>query len=205
MYVPKIHRGLSPSAALDFVQKYSFAIVNTLVDGEIETCHIPLEIEEKDEKLLISGHVAKANQIGKAILLGQKATCIFSEPHAYVSSSWYDHVNVPTWNYIAIHMKGSFRVLEGEELLNSLHKMVDHYEEGRKDRYRIEDMPQDMLLAHLGGLTGFELVVEQIEANYKLSQNRNDKDYNNIIEQLSMSEYSWEQEIANEMMKLRND
>lgn len=204
MYIPKIHKGLSASSALEFVQKYSFAIVNTLVDGEIETCHIPLEIEETEENLLISGHVARGNKLSEAIQAGAKATCIFSEPHAYVSSSWYDHVNVPTWNYIAIHMKGSFRVLKGEELLNSLHKMVDHYEEGRKDRYRIEDMPKDMLLAHLEGLTGFELVVEQIEANYKLSQNRHDKDYKNIIEQLSKSEYSWEQEIANEMKKLRN-
>lgn len=203
MYIPKIHKGLSQKSALDFAKKYSFAVVNSIVNLEIESSHIPLELEERDEKLYISGHVAKGNTLSKAILEGNKTTCIFSQPHAYVSSSWYDHVNVPTWNYIAIHMKGYFNVLTGTELLSSLHKMVDHYEESRKERYRISDMPEDMLLAHLNGLTGFEIEVQEIETNFKLSQNRNDKDYANIISQLLESNNSWEKDIAEEMLRLR--
>lgn len=203
MYIPKVHKGLSNSAAVKFAQKYSFAILNAIIKDQIETCHLPLEIEEKNDQLYITGHVAKANNLSKAIIAGHSATCVFSEPHAYVSSSWYDHVNVPTWNYIAVQMKGNLRLIEGKELLASLEKMVEHYEEGRKDRYRISDMPEDMLLAHLKGLTGFEMKVTEIKANYKLSQNRNDKDYKNVISMLLNSPDIWEQEIAKQMQALR--
>ncbi len=201
MYIPKVHKGLSNSAAIQFAQKYSFALLNSIIDDQIESCHLPLEIEEKEGQLVITGHIARANKLSEAILGQNSATCIFSEPHAYVSSSWYNHVNVPTWNYIAVHMIGKLRKLDGKELLRSLEKMVEHYEEGRKDRYRISDMSEDMLVAHLQGLTGFEL--EVIEANYKLSQNRNDTDYKNVIKMLMDSDNNWEQEIAKEMLALR--
>ena len=203
MYIPKVHKGLSNSAAIQFAQKYSFALLNSIIDEQIESCHLPLEIEEKEGQLFITGHVARANKLSEAILGQNSAACIFSEPHAYISSSWYDHVNVPTWNYIAVHMIGKLRKLDGKELLNSLEKMVEHYEEGRKDRYRISDMPEDMLEAHLKGLTGFEMKVTEVNANYKLSQNRNDNDYKNVIKMLLDSDKSWEQEIAKEMLALR--
>lgn len=205
MYIPKIHKGLSEEAALAFVQKYSFATVVANAPDHLEIVHIPLEVHLDENKLVLSGHVARGNKIAQSISSQGSVTCVFREPHAYISSSWYDHVNVPTWNYIAIHMKGSFRAIEGQELLDSLHKMVDHYEEGRKDRYQISDMPQDMLEAHLKGLVGFVIEVKEIEANYKLSQNRNNRDYAEIITQLSASDYLWEKEIAQEMRTLRPD
>ena len=34
------------------------------------------------------------------------------------------------------------------------------------------------------GIVGFKVKIHKIEAAYKMSQNRNEKDYNNIIEKL---------------------
>jgi transcriptional regulator len=45
---------------------------------------------------------------------------IFNGPHTYISSSWYDHENVPTWNYIAVHVYGTVKLIEGESLRHSL-------------------------------------------------------------------------------------
>ncbi|SEF39789.1 Putative FMN-binding domain-containing protein [Algoriphagus boritolerans DSM 17298 = JCM 18970] len=39
----------------------------------------------------------------------------FQGPYAYISSSWYNHENVPTWNYLAVHVYGKIRIIEGEE------------------------------------------------------------------------------------------
>ena len=161
MYIPKSHRGLSESASLAFAQKYSFAAVASIIDDKIEVVHIPIEFSSRNDKLYLSGHIAKGNKLTNAILSGAEVTCIFSEPHAYISSSWYDHINVPTWNYIAVHIKGRFRKVEGKELFDALTQMVDHYETGRADRYRMSDMPEDMLTAHLNGLTGFEIDIQR--------------------------------------------
>ncbi len=203
MYIPKSHRGLSTKAAIAFARKYSFATVSAIVSKQIEHVHVPIEIQSTAEKLLLTSHIAKGNKLTQAILDGGAATVIFSQPHAYVSSSWYDHVNVPTWNYISIQMRGSFRVLLKEEMMAALSKMVEQYESGRADRFRISDMSEEQLHAHLQGLTAFELEVAEVEANYKLSQNRNDKNYTAIIEQLQRSDFPWEREIANEMLLLR--
>jgi len=141
MYIPKKHKNLSTEAALSFAQKYSFATVVAVLNEQIEVVHIPLEFSKKEGKNFLTGHVAKGNKLSRAIQDGSPVTCIFSEPHSYISSSWYDHINVPTWNYIAVHAKGRFRIQEGKELLASLKQMVDHYEEGRPQRYNMSDMP----------------------------------------------------------------
>jgi len=204
MYIPRIHIAKDPQRVVNFIKKYSFAIlVSHKGHKDLSIVHIPIEAEIKDEELYLSGHVALENPVAKLISSGTRSTIIFSQPHAYVSSSWYDHVNVPTWNYIAVHCSGLFRKIEGEELLDSIKKMVEHYEDGRSARYNIFDMPQDMLQAHLDGLVGFDMKIDLIEAKYKLSQNRHDKDFKNIIIKLLQSSDPLEKDIANEMIQLR--
>ncbi|NNL91281.1 MAG: FMN-binding negative transcriptional regulator [Saprospiraceae bacterium] len=203
MYVARKNHAPSNNAVIEFVKKYSFATLISHVNDKMNAVHLPLEITQISESLILSGHVAKANPIANAIQKELNVLVIFSEPHAYISSSWYDHVNVPTWNYIAVHCQGEFKVISEKEVLDGLNKMVEHYESGRKDRYHISDMPDDMLQAHLNGLVGFEIKVEKSIANFKLSQNRNDLNYNNIIENLIHSDNQLEREIGQEMRSLR--
>jgi transcriptional regulator len=205
MYIPKSFVAPSQDAVFEFVSKYSFACLIAHTKEGFQASHLPLEVEIIDGTLQLSGHVAKANPLTNSIINKDRVMVVFSEPHAYISSSWYDHINVPTWNYIAIHIHGHLRHIEGEELLDSISKMVDHYEYNRVDRFNVNDMPEEMLQAHLNGITGFKLNATKLEANYKLSQNRNDKNYFNIIQKLKSSEYLLEQEIAFEMEKLKNN
>ncbi len=203
MYIPRQFQIKDPQVALQFMKKYAFATVVGTMDHKIHGVHIPLEIEIKEDKLILEGHIAPANPLVRLVRESKEVLAIFSQPHAYVSSSWYDHVNVPTWNYIAVHATGILRELKSDELLNSLHKMVDTYESNRPNRYKITDMSEDMLEAHLAGLVGFEIEVINLEAKHKLSQNRNNNDYNSIIENLSKSEDPLEREIAIAMKDLR--
>ena len=50
---------------------------------------------------------------------------IFSGVHTYISSSWYNHENVPTWNYLAVHVSGKIRLIEGQELMDHLKSLTD--------------------------------------------------------------------------------
>ena len=149
MYVPKIFKAPSPEAVIEFIQKYPFATLVCEVEDKLEAVHIPLTIQKLDDGLELHGHIAKANKLAKAIEAQKSILVVFSEPHAYISSSWYDHVNVPTWNYIAIHAHGQIEQVDDQTMINSLKKMVDQYEEGRENRYHISDMPEDMLKACL--------------------------------------------------------
>ncbi len=202
MYTPHYFKAQSYAEIEQFVKQNSFAVLVSQHKGRPIATHIPLIISEKENgDKVLSGHVAKGNQQWKSLEDNNQVLAIFSEPHTYVSSSWYDHVNVPTWNYIAVHLYGKARLLTGEELMTSLHELVDKYEDGIENRFHIEDMPDKMLRNELRGIVGFEILIEDIEAAYKLSQNRDEKNHQAIIEKLEERGDSMSQQIANEMKK----
>ncbi len=204
MYSPPKHKPLSEKAILEFIQKYRFATLCCTIEGRLEATHIPLEYTLKKNSHFLTGHIARSNSITHAIENSLEVICIFMQPHAYISSSWYDHINVPTWNYIAVHAYGKLRKLENEELVNSIRDLVEHYEKDRSDRFKLEDMPEDMLNAHLNGVTGFEIAIDKFESSFKLSQNRNETDYLNIINQLIQSPNQYDKEIAEIMRDLKS-
>ena len=87
--------------------------------------HIPLELSKnKLGKDILQGHVSKANPQWHHFKNNTEVLAIFTGPHGYISSSWYDFEEVPTWNYIAVHVYGTIKIIEGEELYNSLKQLV---------------------------------------------------------------------------------
>ena len=109
---------------------------------------------------------------------------IFACPHTYISSSWYDHENVHTWNYIACHVYGNIRTIEGDELYQSMKMLVDKYEKPSDNPISMEKFTPSFLKHELQGVVGFEIEITKIESSFKLSQNRDDKNHEAIIAQL---------------------
>ncbi len=162
----------------------SFAIlVSATPDGPFAT-HAPVVVQEAGDRLLIRGHVAKANPHWKH--LEQQAHCliIFHGPHAYVSPSNYaTREVVPTWNYGAVHVYGSARVFSApEELLGVLHQLIPMFEPAYAGQWAsLSDSYRDRMLSHI---VGFEISVTNIEAKFKLSQNRSRGEQEAIISSL---------------------
>jgi transcriptional regulator len=171
MYTPKHFVNNDTSAIKNFIRENSFGIMVTHAGGKSTATHIPLEFSGDEAKLM--GHISRGNVL-----------VIFNGPHGYVSSSWYDHENVPTWNYIAVHVYGKIKIIEGEELYHSLKNMVDRYEKNSARPVALERMSPDYVKKAMNGVTGIEITIENIEATYKLSQNRDQKNYNQIIHEL---------------------
>lgn len=188
MYIPAGYLNENEQEVTEFLQQNSFGILINQVDGKPWATHIPLELDtnEKGQKVLY-GHLSKENQQWKNFASDNKVLAIFSGPHAYISSSWYDHENVPTWNYIAVHVYGSIKIIEGEKMLSSLKKLVDKYETGSENPVRIEDL-STKTMRQTRGIVAFEIEIEDIQAVKKMSQNRDAKNYQNIISELEKTE-----------------
>jgi transcriptional regulator len=202
MYVPKQFRNNDASTINDFIRHHGFGILVTNSGTRIVATHIPLELSPDETKLM--GHIAKANPQWKNFQSDSEVMVVFPGPHAYVSSSWYDHENVPTWNYIAVHVYGKINIIEGEELLSALKQLVNKYESGSKQPVSVEKMTPEYVLRSIQGLVGFEIAITSIEAAYKLSQNRDKKNYVNIINELDKRGDHDSTSIANEMRKIEN-
>ncbi len=182
MYIPKLYREEDREKILEFLKQNNFPALVTH-DGEkpIAT-HLPVEVvEAEDGALTILGHMSRANPQWKTFG-GQEVLLIFQGAHTYISPRWYDHVNVPTWNYMMVHLYGKVRLVEGDELYSLLSRLVKNHEAGTS--YSLEGLPQDFVQKEMNGVAGFAVDVTRIDAGYKLSQNRNDADHENIVREL---------------------
>jgi transcriptional regulator len=180
MYTPKLYREEDRSKILEFLRENEFV---TLVcyDGQRPVAsHLLVEVIEEGERLLINGHMSRANPLWKTFESNLEVLIIFQGPHTYISPTWYNHVNVPTWNYQAVHVYGTPRlVMDYQEAYQLLKRLVDRHE--KSGHYKMESLPEDFVEKEIRGVMAFQIEVTRIEANYKLSQNRNDEDYRNIV------------------------
>ncbi|SIN68074.1 FMN-binding negative transcriptional regulator [Algoriphagus halophilus] len=201
MYIHPINRWENEEEITNLIQQNPFATMVSKVDGRPWATHLPLLLsKDKNGDAVLSGHVAKANQQWKH--LGEEEVLVlFQGPHAYISSSWYNHENVPTWNYLAVHIYGNIRIIEGDELMEHLKSLVHTFEAGRPHAVTVEGMSEKYLNSQLKGLIGVEIKINEVQASAKLSQNRDETNYQNIITHLEHSPYPLDQEVAKEMVK----
>jgi len=203
MYIPRIYKNVNEEEIQRFLIENSFGILVSASCGEILATHIPLELEQnKKEEWVLQGHVARGNPHWKHFEDDTEVLAIFNGPHTYISSSWYDHVNVPTWNYIAVHVSGTIKILEGDDLYLHLKKLVDKYEQSSSNPVSLETMPEEFVKKEIRGIVGFEIKIESIEAVKKMSQNRNEKDYNNITSKLEERSDTQSKAVSEEMKRI---
>ena len=200
MYIPNHFKQQNIEGVKSFLHQNSFGILVSQVNNKLWATHIPLELDKNTlgEDVLV-GHISKGNKQWKEFDKNEEILAIFNGPHTYISSSWYDHENVPTWNYVAVHVYGKIRIIEGDELLNSLKKLVTKYEAHSKQPVTVEGMSKKFLDSELRVIIGFEIIITDIQAAYKLSQNRDDKNKNSIITELENRGDSSSVQIAEHM------
>ncbi|PFN82872.1 protease [Bacillus sp. AFS076308] len=184
MYIPKYFKVTNVDEIWDFVQKNSFGTIVTTEQGKPIATHLPLVLTKKGDDYYITGHMAFGNPQWRTFETCEDVLVMFQGPNAYISSSWYSHENVPTWNYQAIHMYGKASILEKDELIEELTGMLEIYEHNRENPVLWDKLSPELLENQLEGIVGFKIKVEEIQAAYKLSQNRNETDYISIIDKL---------------------
>ena len=204
MYIPHNFQNNNLDEVRDFIRKNSFGIMVNQTDKKLRATHIPLELETNiDGNEVLFGHISIANPQWKNFTHDADVLCIFSGANSYISSSWYDHENVPTWNYLAVHVYGTVKIIEGNALLYSLKKLVDKYEVNSKNPVKVENMSEPFLSAHIKGIVGFEISINEIHSAAKLSQNRDDVNHENITKELNLRNDPGSTAIASAMIEER--
>jgi transcriptional regulator len=195
MYIPHHYKNENIEEVKEFLKHNNFGVLINQVAGKPWATHIPLEldVDEKGKDILV-GHIARANPQWKNFEENSEVLCVFNGPHSYVSSSWYKDEEVPTWNYIAVHVYGTINILNEEAVLASLHKLVDKYEANSKNPISIGNLSKKTM-RQIKGIVGFQIKIDNIQAAYKLSQGR-EHDHPKIISALEEQKTSGAKEIA---------
>ncbi|MFN8321428.1 MAG: FMN-binding negative transcriptional regulator [Chitinophagales bacterium] len=203
MYIPKKFREENLAEIEKLVREFGFATLVSVLDNLPWATHIPLELElDENKNWLLYGHISKANPQWKNFESNPEMLAIFTGPHTYVSPSWYNHKNVPTWNYQAVHVYGKVRIMPLAEVELMLKKLMARYEQTHsKSPHRYEEIPSKILEADLQGLVGFEIIAGRIEAISKLSQGRDNESYHGVMHNLKDTDSYYAKRIAEEMEK----
>ena len=203
MYIPKINIQTDKNQIIEFIKRFSFGTIITSRNNLPIATHLPFLISEKEDKIILTSHFAKANNQWKDIEQNS-VLIIFSEPHAYISPKNYDKdLNVPTWNYISVHAYGEGKIInEFESVYQLMERTIENYEIEYKQQW--DRLPHDFKSKMINGIVAFEITVTEVQAKEKLSQNKTENERKNIINSLSNSKDSNEKVIAEYMDKQLN-
>jgi transcriptional regulator len=191
MYIPKHFSAAGREAVEAAIRDNPFGLLTGTVDGAPFASHLPFLLE--DGRLL--AHFARGNPHWKAIDGRTEMLAVFRGPHAYVSPRWYrPGPAVPTWNYVAVHVRGVPRLIEEPEAVRALlDALVGEYEGGA---WTMDGLDGEFTDRMMRGIVAFEMPLTHIEGKFKLSQNRPAEDRRSVAAELAKSGDSVARDLA---------
>lgn len=188
MFIPKLYKSEDYKLMKEIIKENSFALLISSIE-KIRATHAMMMLNEDDpENIYIESHFSRANPQAKTLKDGDEVLCDFLGAHTYISSSWYEQVNVSTWNYEAVQIYGKVELMNQEELYNHLEKLTSKYETFQKCPMFVDKMGREFVEKEMKGAFGIKIIPTEIFIKQKLSQNRKEADFQNIISNLENSD-----------------
>lgn len=175
------------SVLFQFLNNHPFAfLTGSAKNGNQVATQIPIIFEERKNSLYLQGHMMRNTDHHKTFIENPQVLAVFTGPNSYVSASWYSNPQIgSTWNYMSVHARGKINFLQDKELIALMKKFTLKFENNNTSSPTIYDnLPETFLNKMLPAIVGFEIKVEALENVFKLSQNRDEKSYRNIISHL---------------------
>ena len=158
---------------IEVLKNYPLAALISVINNEPLITHLPLVYRE-DGKLI--GHIDKFNPHAELLKDNNPITIIFSGPDCYISPSIYTTKQLPTFNYIKVHLKGTVVAINSKEALKeSLIKMTDFLEQPEHN-YEL-DAANPSMERNLDYIKMFEITITSWEGKFKLSQDKKTVDF----------------------------
>jgi transcriptional regulator len=198
MYVPAHFAVTDRDTLHEFIETHNFGSLISQLDGEPFATHVPFLL--RAEQGILVGHMAKANPQWWSAE-GQSVLALFSGPHAYISPSWYRAPNVvPTWNYVAVHVYGTFHAIHDTQGLTEIVRDSVAQFEGPDSAWKL-DPAGDFIQKLLPQIVGFRIEIARMEGKWKLNQNHSREHRENVIRALRAKTNDDSQAIADLMAR----
>jgi transcriptional regulator len=200
MYLPPDFEIDDRDALYAIIRENNFGALTNQVEGAPFATHLPFMIEGD----ALVAHMARANPQWRAFGDSAPVLCVFQGPHAYISPSWYESENmVPTWNYIAVHVRGAPRIIDDPSTAYAMQqRLVDYQESTLPTPWRLENEDRDRIDGMLRSIVVFEIPIDQIHGKAKMNQNRTPADRRGAIAGLRETGNTGDAAVADYMARL---
>jgi len=180
-YPPPHHQDNDINHMKEVINTYPLATVISVKNNSPLVTHMPLIYREADGKLI--GHIDIYNPQTELMKNNNDVTIIFSGPQCYISPSVYTTTQLPTWNYIKVHLKGTVKAIESKNALKESLIIMTEFLEQPDNKYVLEaDNPR--MEAALDYIKMFEITITDWEGKFKLSQDKKKSDITNARAEL---------------------
>jgi transcriptional regulator len=203
MYNPPSFAEHDVAVMHDFIETHPLGALVTASPSGMFATHLPLVLDRNPGPYgTLQGHIARANAHHELAGEGDEALVLFTGADSYVTPRMYatkaKHGKVvPTWNYVAVHARGTLRfVREPDALRRHLTRLTARHEGNRPEPWSITDAPADYIEKQLGAIVGVEIAITRLEGKWKMSQNRSAEDVDGVIDGLGASADPREREVA---------
>lgn len=189
MYNLPYYKETNEQVIIEFIDEHPFAFLTGCdFENKPVATQVPVFIEEKDGKKVLRGHIMKNTDHHEAFMHNNNVLAVFTGNHTYVSATIYSNPHkASTWNYMSVHARGIIRFLGDRELEEVLQKTSLHFEKYIHHSSTVfNNLPLDYKQKAMQAIVAFEIEIKEMDNVFKLSQDRDYKSYNNIIENLSL-------------------
>jgi transcriptional regulator len=187
MYVPTHFAVADQADMLALIGTHPLGALVRAGAGGLEADHVPFELVAPTDAAphgLLRAHVGRANPVWQAD--GAPVLVLFQGASSYVSPLLYDVDAaggrvVPTWNYQVVHAHGRLRAIEDPAwILSQMTRLTGRHEDAR-DGWKVDDAPREFIDRIVRTTVGIEIVIERLEAKFKMSQNRTPEDRARVL------------------------
>jgi len=182
MHPNKLFREDDRHRLFSFVKERGFGTIVAQTGEGLRGVNVPFVADVADCRLRF--HCSRGNRLVEAFGSECDVMIVVNGPDAYVSPDWYEGENqVPTWNYVTVHMQGICHPLPEDALPKQLDDLSAHFEAGLapKALWTTGKMDEEVYAKMRRHILPFEIEVTDIEGTWKLGQNKHGADYDGAI------------------------
>jgi transcriptional regulator len=194
MFIPTEFEETNPAQMHRIMRNFPLGTLVTQTQSGLNANHLPFDLElSPHHQGLLRAHIARENPLFAQIKGGMEVMVIFHGAQGYISPSWYPnkhitHRFVPTWNYEVVHAHGAMRLMDDERFTRGLlARLTRMHEMDQVKPWKMGDAPADYLSQMLKVIVGLEISITRISCVRKLSQNREQIDFDGVIQGLRAS------------------
>lgn len=173
MHPSPTFRQTTETPNIAFARERSFGTLAINAPDAPLLSHIPYQLAEDGKSL--EAHLIRSNPILPLLKDPQKVVISVLGADGYISPDWYGiEDQVPTWNYVAVHLRGTLRLGEADELPGVLDRLSQNMEERLlpKPVWKYRKMSDGVFERMCRQIVPVFMSVETIDGTWKLSQNK---------------------------------
>jgi transcriptional regulator len=173
MHPNQIYRQATSDVNLAFARERGFGTLSVNGENGPLVAHVPFVLSPASDA--VDFHLVRSNPVARVLANPVPALLAVTGADGYVSPDWYGMEDqVPTWNYVAVHLRGRLELLPAEALRSQIDRLSELFEKrlAPKKPWQSSKMTDEVLARMMRAIVPLRLTIESVDGTWKLSQNK---------------------------------